>query len=154
MAAADAEYTMKYSKTEAGQQAFKDRSSLISARQRMAFILFDGEKPLEKVLAATAGAGVTQADIDHMVSQGFLVAEEPKTVPVPLALDLQTKQQRYAAAKLIATEVTASLGLRGFRLNLAVEAAAGYDELLNLLPKIQEAVGPNACRPLEEALKG
>lgn len=121
----------------------------------MAFIMFDGEKPLEKVLAATAGAGVTQADIDHMVEQGFLVGEEPKTVPVPLAsLDVNTKQARYAAAKSIATQLTASLGLRGFRLNLAVESASGYDELLNLLPKIQEAVGPNACRPLAEALKG
>ena len=120
----------------------------------MAFIMFDGEKPLEKVLAATVGAGVTQADIDHMVEQGFLVGETPKTVAVPLAIDMQTKQARYAAAKPIATQLTASLGLRGFRLNLAVESAGGYDELLNLLPKIQEAVGPNACRPLVEALMG
>lgn len=156
MAAEDAAHTtMKYSKTEAGQQAFKDRSPLISSRQRMAFIMFDGEKPLEKVLAATAGAGVTQADIDHMVEQGFLAGEEPKTAPMPLALlDVNTKQARYAAAKPIATQLTASLGLRGFRLNLAVESASGYDELLNLLPKIQEGVGPNACRPLAEALTG
>lgn len=147
---------MKYSKTEAGQQAFKERSPLISSRQRLAFILFDGDKPLEKVLAATAGAGVTQADIDHLVEQGFLVEEETQTVPLPLevAADLQTKQKRYAAAKPIATQLTAALGLGGFRLNLAVEAASGYDELLNLLPKIQEAVGPNACRPLAQALQG
>jgi len=145
---------MKYSKTEAGQQAFKDRSPLMSSRQRMAFIMFDGEKPLDKVLTATAGAGVTQADIDHMVEQGFLAAVE-ETTPMPLAaLDVNTMQARYAAAKPIATQLTASLGLRGFRLNLAVESATGYEELLNLLPKIQEAVGPNACRPLEEALKG
>jgi hypothetical protein len=62
--------------------------------------------------------------------------------------------ERYLAAKPIATELTASLGLRGFRLNLAVEAASGYDELLALLPKIQGAVGPNACQRLEDALKG
>lgn len=147
---------MTYSKTEAGQQAFKERSPLISSRQRLAFILFDGEKPVEEVLAATAGAGVTQADIDHLVTQGFLVEEEAQTVPLPLevAAELQTKQQRYAAAKRIATQLTASLGLSGFRLNLAVESASGYDELLNLLPKIQETVGPNASRPLEQALKG
>ena len=120
----------------------------------MAFIMFDGEKPLDKVLTATAGAGVTQADIDHMVEQGFLAAVE-ETAPMPLAaLDVNTMQARYAAAKPIATQLTASLGLRGFRLNLAVESASGYEELLNLLPKIQEAVGPNACRPLEDALKG
>jgi len=122
----------------------------------MAFIMFDGEKPLDKVLTATAGAGVTQSDIDHMVEQGFLVAEELPTVPLPLeaAVDSRVKQERYAAAKPIATQLTASMGLRGFRLNLAVESAGGYDELLNLLPKIQEAVGPNACRSLEQALKG
>jgi len=92
-----------------------------------------------------------------MVEQGFLVGEEEeKTVPMPLEapVDVNTKQARYAAAMPVATQLTASLGLRGFRLNLAVEAASGYDALLDLLPKIQEAVGPNACRPLAEALKG
>jgi hypothetical protein len=152
---------MKYSKTEVGQQAFKERSPLLSSRQRSAFIMFDGDKSLEKVLAATAGLGVSQTDIDYMVELGFLAGqEEEKTMPLPLSMPLETpveestKQARYAAAMPIATQLTASLGLRGFRLNLAVEAASGYDELLNLLPKIQEAVGPNACRPLAEALKG
>jgi hypothetical protein len=148
---------MKYSKTEVGQQAFKERSPLLSSRQRSAFIMFDGDKSLEKVLAATAGLGVSQTDIDYMVELGFLVGqEEEKTMPMPLAVPVEenTKQARYATAMPIATQLTASLGLRGFRLNLAVEAASGYDELLNLLPKIQEAVGPNASRPLAEALKG
>lgn len=147
---------MKYTKTAVGQQAFKERSPLLSSRQRAAFIMFDGEKPLEAVLAATAGLGVTGADIDQMVAQGFLAGGEPQTVPSPLeaSADARALQARYAAAMPIATQLTASLGLRGFRLNLAVEGASGYDDLLNLLPKIQEAVGPNACRPLEQALKG
>jgi hypothetical protein len=147
---------MKYAKTEAGQQAFKERSPLLSARQRSAFIMFDGDKTLDKVLSATAALGVTKEDIDHLVAQGFLATAEDQTVPMPLepaALDAQTKQARYAEAKTIATELTAALGLRGFRLNLAVEAAAGYDDLLALLPKIQDAVGPNACRLLEQVLK-
>ena len=53
----------------------------------------------------------------------------------------------------LATKVTAGLGLRGFRLNLAVEAASGYDDLLALLPKIQAAAGEKACIALERALK-
>lgn len=152
---------MKYAKTEAGQQAFKDRSPLLSARQRSAFILFDGVKTLDKVLSASAALGVTQEDIDHLVAHGFLAAAEGgaggDTAPMglePAALDTHTKQARYAEAKPIATELTAALGLRGFRLNLAVEAAAGYDDLLALLPKIQDAVGPNAARLLEQVLKG
>ena len=46
----------------------------------------------------------------------------------------------------------AAVGLRGFMLNLSVEGAAGYHDLLKLLPKIQEAVGSKACRKLERAL--
>lgn len=141
---------MKYSKTEVGQQAFKQRSPLLSARQRSAFILFDGTKTLDQVLAATAGLGVTQADVDHMLAEGFLAVSEPQ----PAAASARTPQVRYAEAWPIATRLTASLGLRGFKLNLAVEAASGYDELLALLPKIQEVLGPKACQELEQALKG
>ncbi|MEA3394811.1 MAG: hypothetical protein U9R55_09320 [Pseudomonadota bacterium] len=141
---------MKYSKTEVGQQAFKQRSPLLSARQRSAFILFDGTKTLDQVLAATAGLGVTQADVDHMLAEGLLAVSEPQ----PAAASARTPQVRYAEAWPIATRLTASLGLRGFKLNLAVEAASGYDELLALLPKIQEVLGPKACQELEQALKG
>ncbi len=160
---------MKYIKTELGQQAFKERSPLFSARQRSTFILFDGNKTLAQVLAATAGMGVTAEDVEHMVAQGFLVlVAGSAAVPGPVATaeavqqaedaalppSNRTPQERYADAKPIATKLTASLGLRGFRLNLSVEAAAGYDDLLALLPKIQEAVGSKAARELERALKG
>lgn len=144
---------MTYSKTEAGQQAFKQRSPLLSARQRSAFILFDGTKTLDQVLAAAAGLGVTQADVDHMLAQGFLAASGPQLAAVE-AVSARTPQVRYAEAWPIATRLTASLGLRGFKLNLAVEAASGYDELLALLPKIQDVLGPKACQELEQALKG
>lgn len=143
---------MKYSKTEAGQLAFKQRSPLLSARQRSAFILFDGAKTLEQVLTATAGLGVTQADVDHMLGHGLLAATAP--VPVAEAVSARPPQVRYAEAWPIATRLTASLGLRGFKLNLAVEAASGYDDLLALLPKIQAVLGPKACEELEQALKG
>ena len=46
---------MKYSKTEAGQQAFKQRSPTISARQRSMFILFDGQRTAAEVLALISG---------------------------------------------------------------------------------------------------
>ncbi len=156
---------MKLIKTETGQQAFKERSALFSPRQRSAFILFDGVKSLDQVLAAAAGLGVTAADVDHMVAQGFLKMElgpDPVTAPgapAAAAVDAappsnRTPQERYSDAKPLATKLTASLGLRGFMLNLSVESAAGYDDLLALLPKIQDAVGTKACRDLERALKG
>lgn len=61
-------------------------------------------------------------------------------------------QERYLRAYPIATRLTAAMGLRGFRLNLAVESAAGYQQLLELLPRIREAVGQAKCQPLEDAL--
>ena len=146
---------MTYQKTEAGQQAFKARSPLLSARQRSAFILFDGVKSTEQVLAGTVGLGITVADIDHLVQAGFLEAVAG-SVMIELPAEpahARTNQERYSAAMPLATQLTAGLGLRGFRLNLAVEAASGYEGLLALLPKIQDAVGVKACLPLERALK-
>ena len=150
---------MRYIKTETGQQAFKERSPLFTARQRSTFILFDGHKTLEQVLAATVGLGVTQADVDAMVGLGFLTlfsSETAVTVPAELtaASSGRSEQDRYKDAKPLATQLTAGMGLRGFMLNLAVESAAGYADLIKLFPKIQEAVGVKAAQQLERALKG
>lgn len=148
---------MKYNKTEVGQQAFKERSPLLSARQRSAFILFDGVKSLDQVLAAI---GLSQADVEHMLAQGFIVADPSAVAAAEAAAaataahSARTPQERYAEAYPLATQLTATLGLRGFTLNLAVEAAAGYDDLVTLLPRIQAAVGHPACMALERALRG
>jgi len=156
---------MKLIKTETGQQAFKERSPLFSARQRTAFIMFDGNKTVEQVLAAAAGLGLSAEDVEHMVDHGFLApaAGEAVLAEAKAAQDWAVKtvadsfkahsaQDRYTEAKPIATKLTAALGLRGFRLNLAVEAAGGFEELLALLPKIKEAVGAKACEELERTL--
>lgn len=144
---------MKYAKTEVGQQAFKERSPALSARQRSAFILFDGSKDLDQVLSATSGLGVTLADIEYMEQLGFIARPSAASDASELPLE-RTPQQRYAAAYPLATQLTAGLGLRGFKLNLAIEAASGYEDLVALLPKIQDAVGERACRDLEKALRG
>lgn len=157
---------MKYTKTEPGQQAFKQRSPSITARQRSLFILFDGQKTVEQVLASTTGMGATAADVQSLVDQGYLapvaeLAKEPAAAPaagapIPLSPGPEghSEQQRYLEGKALATQITATLGLRGFRLNLSVESAANLKELLELLPKIQAAAGPAACKPLEAALRG
>jgi hypothetical protein len=63
-----------------------------------------------------------------------------------------TEAERYLLAKTLATQLTASLGLMGFRLNLAVEAAADCQGLRALLPKMQAALGPARCEELERIL--
>ena len=79
--------TMIYSKTDVGQQAFKERSPLFSSRQRSAFILFDGVKTVDEVLSAVAALGVTPADIYHLVEHGFLTLTDEQTKPMSLQGD-------------------------------------------------------------------
>lgn len=164
---------MIYQKTEAGQTAFKTRSVELSSRQRSAFLLFDGKRTLAEVLKATTGLGITAPDIEDLVTKGLLAplngsgpAQHPvvvDTVPAtieagPVATDATaqaeelTPTQRYQRAYPVATRITAQLGLRGFKLNLAVEAASGYDDLVALLPKIAIAAGDKAAAELKRAL--
>lgn len=153
-------------KTEAGQRVLKDRSVALSPRQRSAFILFDGKRTADAVLAQTAPMGVTRDDIDRLVVLGLLHdpaqhddAQErflADTVPAGLAelpeQPPRSAQQRYAEAYPIAMLLTASLGLKGFRLSMAVEACGSYEQLLALAPRIREAAGPEKYLPLALAL--
>ena len=168
---------MIYSKTQLGQSALQSRSIPLTPRQRSAFILFDGKREIHEVLKATAGLGVTPDDVSHLVSLGLLApaivataipvtgANADKTradvsnVPSLAVLSVNadglptvSAQAHYSKAYPIATRLTARLGLRGFRLNLAVEAAGDIDKLKELAPKIREAVGPEKFLELENAL--
>ena len=170
---------MIYAKTEIGQQVVKDRSAPLTPRQRSAFILFDGKRTVDGVLAATAGMGVTQEDIQFMADSGLLApvsgatevaAPAPATsasAPAPATAapavasapsgrtsSGRSNQERYQDAYPIATQLTANMGLRGFRLNLAVEGAGSFEKLLELSPKIREAVGPEKFAQLDQALNG
>lgn len=172
-------------KTPLGQQALKDRHGDLTPRQRSAFILFDGKRALEQVLAATAAMGITVADVKTMVDRGLLQLQEGATGS-PASLDAtaapggmatgpspaievgdgqpalvadaaapagaRAPMDRYQAAYPIATALTAELGLRGFRLNLAVEGVRGFDELAALAPRIRDAVGDAKFARLQQAL--
>lgn len=161
---------MSYTKTEAGQQAMRSRGIPMTPRQRSAFILFDGKRTLADVMLAT---GADAADIEHLLTQGVIALAAGGSAAPPAAKDAvataaagaaapavapaagagdATPQERYLKAYPIATRLTSALGLRGFRLNLAVEGATGLDELRALSPRIREAVGEAAWRPLGEAL--
>lgn len=155
-------------KTQAGQDAMKDRHGGLSSRQRSAFILFDGKRTMGEVLAATAAMGITQEDVQTMIAQGLLASagggplpSAPETPAAPAAAaepaaseTARPSQQRYKDAYPVATAMTAALGLRGFRLNLAVESASSFEDLAALAPKIKEAVGEAKYEPLRKALFG
>ena len=78
----------------------------------------------------------------------------PPAAAAPAAASDRSAQQRYQDAYPVATQLTASLGLRGFRLNLAVEGAGSFEKLLELAPKIRDAVGPEKYASLDKALNG
>ena len=152
-------------KTPEGQQAFKERHVDLSQRLRFAFLLFDGRRSLLQVLEATAPMGVCKDDILVLVTRGWLATRElpamagdavaqaqlPKNT-VPSKIDSDSIMQRYQQAYPMAVSITGALGLKGFRLNLAVEAAMGYQQLVELAPRIRDAVGDKAYAPLHKAL--
>ena len=154
---------MSVTKTEAGHRVVKDRSVALTPRQRSALILVDGKRSMAQLRTDTAAAGVSQEDLDRLFELGLVADGAPQVtaataVATAAAVEStrqhkqRSPQERYADAYLIATRLTAGLGLRGFRLNLAVEAAADYDALCELAPKIREAVGPEKFVALDDAL--
>jgi hypothetical protein len=154
---------MRMVKTQMGHQVLKDRSVPLTPRQRSAFILVDGKRTLDEVLAATAPAGVTREDIDKLFELGLVADPSPQSTAAEAAAaraqaeaveqhKQRTPRERYADAYPIASQLTASLGLRGYRLSLAVEAAVNYEELLEVAPRIRDAVGAEKYAPLDGAL--
>jgi hypothetical protein len=152
-------------KTEAGLQVMKDRSVALSPRQRSAFILFDGKRTLDDVLAATAPMGVSREEIEQLLALNLLresavraqkAQVQPETAPAAGVVSPErphrSAQERYAQAYPIAIQLTSAMGLRGLRLNLAVEGASSYEQLVALAPRIREAVGPEKFLPLGLAL--
>lgn len=159
---------MIYVKTESGQAALLRHSLELTPRQRSAFIMFDGKRSVWDVLKATEGMGITEDDVSHMMAQGLLAvvvntvqplgaipvnaAAAPAPVQSAPGAPGPVAQAHYSNAYPIATRLTAALGLRGFLLNLAVEAATDLAKLQQLAPKIRHAVGPEKFRELENAL--
>jgi hypothetical protein len=161
---------MKYKKTELGKQTFKAHNNVLSVRQRSAFILFDGEKDDAFIFKALAGTGLNSDDVAHLIAAGLIEAAEAtspaqaKTKPAesltdfvaPSAQDGATTvsdQDRYQRAYPVAIKLTSGLGLRGFRLNMSVESASNYSDLLALAPKIRIAVGDEKFAELARVLR-
>jgi hypothetical protein len=139
-------------KTASGQQVLKDRSVKLTPRQRAALILIDGKRSLAEVLEATSAAGISRADIELLFELELVAPGAATPAPAQVPQPPRTAQERYAAAYPIATQLTSALGLRGVRLNLAVEAATCYEDLLSVATRIREAVGTDKYAPLQAAL--
>ena len=143
---------MILTKTPSGQQALKDRSTGLSMRQRAALILVDGKRTLDEIVRTTDASA---EDIAQLFALQLVqdTAPAPADDEAPSPISTSDAQERYASAYPIAAKLTSGLGLRGFRLNLAVEGATSYDDLVALAPRILEAVGADKFKPLQRALK-
>jgi hypothetical protein len=143
-------------KTASGQQVLKDRSIKLTPRQRAGLILIDGRRSLAEVLEATSAAGICRADLERLFELELVAPSASTAANAPTQPPEEdcppTPQERYAAAYPIATQLTSALGLRGVRLNLAVEAATCYEDLLAVAARIREAVGSEKYAPLQAAL--
>ena len=155
---------MIYKKTELGKSVLQDHSLGLTRHQRSVFIMFDGKRSTDEVVLAMGVLGVTTDDVNHLLALRLLEVSSsvsstqlaPQSHPVSArslagAPNLSA-QEHYLKLYPIATRLTAGLGLRGFRLNQAVEAAADVIKLQELAPKIKEAVGPEKFKELESAL--
>lgn len=154
---------MIVAKTDLGHQVIRDRSVPLTPRQRSALILVDGRRTMPELQAAMVVAGISPEDLQRLFELGLIEDQEPAATAAKVAAaataaaasrqhKLRTPQERYSDAHPVATRLTAGLGLRGFRLNLAVEAAGSYEDLVALAPKIREAVGPERFAALDSAL--
>ncbi|NMM04681.1 hypothetical protein [Polaromonas sp.] len=155
---------MIYKKTELGKSALQDRSPGLTRHQRSVFIMFDGKRTTDEVVQAMGVLGVTTDDVNHLLSLGLIEVSSsvtftqlahqlhPVSAPSLAGAPSLSAQEHYLKLYPIATRLTAGLGLRGFRLNLAVEAAADVIKLQELAPKIKEAVGPEKFKEFESAL--
>lgn len=63
---------MIYKKTVKGQQVLKDRSVMLSPKQRVAFILLDGQTPVHEILNTLSSMELTQEDIDRLIQDGLV----------------------------------------------------------------------------------
>lgn len=170
---------MIYIKTELGKTALHNKSLGLNPKQRSSFIMFDGKRTMDEVLKLTTALGVTEDDVNRLVALGLIAPTEAgvaggsalpaarslsaivASAPVTSAASSSSSdvrgpalsdQAQYAKAYPIAVRLTSNLGLRGFRLNLAVESAGDLEKLKDLAPKIKEAVGVEKFRELEDAL--
>jgi hypothetical protein len=176
---------VRYVKTEQGQQVIKARTLPLPPRQRTLLLLCDGVRTVEDILATTAGMASSAADVDELLQRGLIEAAQPQhapgATPQVRAADVPSSQPATQAAKgdeastpaasdaehfreayQLATQLTSQLGLKGFRLQLAVESAMTLAQLQALLPRLSDALisahgpkkGPLKVAQLQNALRG
>lgn len=181
-------HTLILKKTDKGMEALRARDPVLPHRMRPAFIMFDGHKSIEQVMALSPSAGGQMQvleDIKQLLQHGLLELLRPGDAgpppsnpsdiidslagPAPTpppaaaaapatashaAAGINNHSERYIKAYAAASQLVSGLGLKGFRLQLQLEKAQGYDGLVAILPKLREVIDAKKLRPIEAILFG
>lgn len=175
-------HTLILKKTDKGMEALRVRDPALPQRLRPAFIMFDGQKSIEQVMAllpSTGGQLQVLEDIKQLLQQGLLELLRPAgtnqpltsasdivdslaapvpapaaAAPAPAAGTISNPGERYILAYAAASQLVSTLGLKGFRLQLQLEKAQGYEGLVATLPKLREVIDAKKLRPIEAILLG
>ncbi|QMV73561.1 hypothetical protein HS961_12395 [Comamonas piscis] len=175
-------HTLILKKTDKGMEALRARDPALPHRMRPAFIMFDGQKSIEQVMALSTSAGgqlQVLEDIKQLLQQGLLellrsgdasqlaastnelidslaipAPTAPPAAAVAAPATISDPGERYIKAYAAASQLVSGLGLKGFRLQLQLEKAQGYDGLVAVLPKLREVIDAKKLRPIEAILFG
>ncbi|MCW7537913.1 hypothetical protein OOT46_08630 [Aquabacterium sp. A7-Y] len=140
---------MRYAKTSLGAEVIKSRTIPLGPKQRTLLLLCDGQRSESELLSTTQGMGVSNADLQELLSLGLIEGVDvaargvasAAAAPAPTeAVAPADPAVRYQEAYRLATQLTSELGLRGFRLQLSVESAMNLKDLQDLAPRLKEAV--------------
>lgn len=140
-------HTAIYDKTAKGREEIATRCYRLAPRLRTLLVLVDGRRPEEELLRNVAGLGLTAGSVAELLEQGYIhlstsyatlaPAEPPETAPAAAPSRLEQFQSLY---EFYNKTIKATLGLRGFSLQLKVEKAASVEELRALRGPYLEAV--------------
>jgi len=133
---------MIYSKTEAGLNAVKNRTSELSPRQRSVLIMCDGKRNSVEILKNTAGLGVTANDLEVLVTLQMIASVSP-AVAQPAVAAVSSSSASLAASPSPDSAPAASRVVSPEALKILVRRAT--KQLENLL-------GPS-CEPLSLKLE-
>lgn len=143
--------TSIYDKTAKGREEIATRCHRLAPRLRTLLVMVDGRRPEEELLRNVAGLGLTASSVAELVEQGYIhlstsyetlapapPPDEPPALPPPAApSSLEQFQSLY---DFYNKTIKATIGLRGFTLQLKVEKAASVEELYALRGPYLEAV--------------
>ncbi len=160
---------MTVSKTVLGMQVMKDRSVSLSAQQRSALILCDGQRSADEIVKMTAAVGVSLQDIEDLVALDLVTmndisgsslaseslgqnADSVQTLPTSAASGAEDAD--LAAALNAAITLCSSLGFKGFGLNMALTGVDNLEKLQKIAPDIRRVAGDAKYQPLHAMIFG